>query len=372
MADVETGIGPFVSTYLSAVHHFNPAQIGFVLGAQSIATIAAQTPAGWLIDHIRPKKWLIAGAALVISIGAVLIVAISSTAGQVANQISIGIAAAFVSPTIAALSLGLVGRPAFSRRVGRNSAFSHAGNVTTALFAGFLGYTAGQQWIFYASSGFGAAVIATIFFVRNRDVAFEDKPANSGPINLRSTGIATFALIVVVFHAANAAMLPLAGQELARAVKGASSTYMSACIVTAQLVMVPVAYFTGRLADRIGRKPIFLVGFAVLALRGILFAMGSKPAYIVGVEALDGIGTAIASVLAVLVVSDRARGTGRFNLMLGFVQAGVGVGAFLGNSVAGLVARSAGFPVAFAMLASMAVIGFVLYALVMPETRSAA
>jgi len=379
MADVETGIGPFVATYLSASHHWDPAQIGMVIGAQSIAEVIAQAPAGWLIDRVRGRKWLIAAAAVIISTGALFIVALSSVALQMANQIAIGVAAAFVSPTVAAISLGLVGRGAFARRVGRNGAFSHGGNVTTALFAGYLGYAVGQQWIFYACACFGIAVIGSIVLIRDRDIdndaarALPDAGEESGKLFslwevLKNTRIGTFALVVVVFHLANAAMLPLAGQELAKATRGASSIYMSACIVTAQFVMVPVSYLAGRFADRIGRKPIFLFAFAVLAARGLLFALGQQPLYIVGVEALDGVGSAIASVLSVLVVSDLANGTGRFNFMQGVMQAAVGVGAFLGNFLAGMVAKAAGFPVAFSILAGIAVMGCVLYSIWMPET----
>ena len=354
MADVETGIGPFVATYLSASHHLNPAQIGIVLGSQSLAEVIAQPPAGWLIDRVRGKKWLIAAAAVVISVGALFIVSISSVSGQIANQVAIGIAAAFVSPTVNAISLGLVGRPAFARRVGRNGAFSHGGNLTSALVAGFLGYAIGQQWIFYGSAILGAVVLASISFIRERDIDHDaarelsnrgDESRYVYSLNdaFKRTRILLFAAIVAVFHFANAAILPLAGQELAKIEQGASAIYMSACIVVAQAVMVPVSYSVGRVADSIGRKPIFLAAFGVVAARGLFFAFGQRPLYIVGTEALDGVGTAIASVLAVLVVSDLAQGTGRFNLMQGAIQAAVGIGAFLGNSAAGLIASQPGF-----------------------------
>ena len=372
MADVETGIGPFVSTYLSSSFHLNPAQIGWILGAQSIAVMLAQTPAGWLIDRARAKPWLMIAAAMVISIGALVIVTAPSVGLQIANQIAIGIAAAFISPTIAAISLGLVGRQAFSRRVGRNAAFSHGGNVITALCAGYLGYIAGQHWIFYACAGLGAVVILFSLRIRNQDI---DNNAASGKAEVGTGAIprarfGIFTMLKVVFHFANAAMLPLAGQELVRTKHGESSLYMAACIVTAQFVMVPVGFLAGRNADRVGRKPLYLAAFGFLALRGVLFALGHGAFYIVAIEVLDGLGTGLSGVVALLVVSDLAKGTGRFNLMQGIMQASVGVGAFLGNSVGGMVAKSAGFPVAFAMLAATAAAGGIAYAILMPETNT--
>jgi MFS family permease len=381
MADVETGIGPFVANYLSAAHHFNPAQVGVIVGAQNLAEVAAQAPAGFLIDRVRHKRWLIAGAALVISVGALFIVARQKVKGQIANQIAIGMAAAFVSPTIAAISLGMVGRQAFARRVGRNAAFSHGGNVATALLAGVLGYAAGQQWVFYVSAMPGVMVLGSLFFLREQDIdhkaargAREDSKNAHGGVRapwevLRKTRIVVFALIIGVFHFANSAMLPLAAQELAKLDRGASSLYMSACIVTAQMVMVPVSYGAGRVADRFGRKPLFSAAFVFLFARGVLLALRDHPFSIVGAETLDGAGTAIASVIALLIVSDLAHGTGRFNFMQGLMNAAIGIGAFAGNTVTGTIAKSAGFPVAFSVLAGVAVAGFVLFAALMPETR---
>ena len=143
-----------------------------------------------------------------------------------ANQIAIGLAAAFVAPTVNAITPGLVGRQPFARRVGRNAAFSHGGNVTTAVVAGLLGYAVGQQWIFYGCAMLGVVVLATISFIRERDIdhdaarALPENRREHGQVYsladiFRKTKMTLFLAIVIVFHFSNAAMLPLAGQELA-------------------------------------------------------------------------------------------------------------------------------------------------------------
>jgi MFS family permease len=68
-------------------------------------------------------------------------------------------------------------------------------------------------------------------------------------------------------HFANGAMLPLAGQYMAQASPNSASIYMSACIIAAQLVMIPVAKFAGDRADSWGRRPIFLIGFGAASQR---------------------------------------------------------------------------------------------------------
>ena len=93
---------------------------------------------------------------------------------------------------------------------------------------------------------------------------------------LESRPLLIFAACVTMFHFANAAMLPLVGQKLALADRDIGTALMSACIVAAQVVMVPMAMLVGAKADSWGRKPLFLAGFAVpgrSAGRSIRFPM---------------------------------------------------------------------------------------------------
>jgi hypothetical protein len=75
----------------------------------------------------------------VVAFGGIDIVLAQNTALEILTEVLIGIAAAVFPPTIAAIALGVVGKPALSRRVGRNEGFNHAGNVTFALGAGLIG-----------------------------------------------------------------------------------------------------------------------------------------------------------------------------------------------------------------------------------------
>ena len=81
------------------------------------------------------------------------------------------------------------------------------------------------------------------------------------------------ALCAVLFHFANAAMLPLVGQKLALQDRKLGTSLMSVCIVAAQVVMVPMAMLVGRKADAWGRKPLFLAAFLILPIRGALYTL---------------------------------------------------------------------------------------------------
>ena len=382
MADVNTGIGPFLAIYLTATRHWNPASVGIVVSTQSIASVLAQGPAGWIVDWSRHKKWLIVGGAAVVALGCFGIVRSHNGATEILTQVLLGVAAALFPPAIAAISLGIVGKRRLSRRIGRNEGFNHAGNVTFALLAGAVGTWLGQQWIFYASAIVASGTICAAALIRSEDIdnvaarAAREEDDRGG-----STRIAGFRELiadrclwiftasVVLFHFANAAMLPLVGELLSRGQDGKSSLYMSACIIAAQFVMIPVAFLTGRLADSWGRKPLFLIGFGVLTLRGILYTFGKSSLYLLAVQSLDGVGAAVFGVLWVVIISDLANGTGRFNLLQGVIQAALGLGAFLSNFLSGFVVKSFGYNVAFLGLAAIAFTGLLFFAQLMPETK---
>ncbi|MDB5590764.1 MAG: Major Facilitator Superfamily transporter [Enterovirga sp.] len=84
-------------------------------------------------------------------------------------------------------------------------------------------------------------------------------------------------------------MLPPVGQKLALVSPELGTTLIAICIVAAQCVMVPVATLVGGKADVWGRKPIFLVAFAVLAARGALCTVSDSTAWLVGVQLLAGV-----------------------------------------------------------------------------------
>lgn len=73
-----------------------------------------------------------------------------------------------------------------------------------------------------------------------------------------------YAGCTLLFHFANAPLLPLVGQKLALAHKEWATAMMSGCIIAAQMIMLPIALFVGRTADSWGRKPILLIGFGIL------------------------------------------------------------------------------------------------------------
>jgi MFS family permease len=164
-------------------------------------------------------------------------------------------------------------------------------------------------------------------------------------------------------------MLPTMVQMLARdRSPGASSLFMSACVVVTQFVSALLAAWVGRRADVWGRKPLLLVGWAVVPLRGFVCILTHNPILLVTVEILDGIAAAVYAVVIVLVVADLAHGTGRFNLLLGALSVSSGIGYTLSNSITGTIVEHYGFNYGFMALSTFGTTGFILLCIAMPET----
>jgi MFS family permease len=378
VANVKDGLGPFLAVYLLASQHWDAGKIGIVMMVAGIATVAARAPFGALVDWTHYKRELIVGAAAVVAAGALAISLFPAFAGVALAQTAIGAADAVFPPAIAAISLGVVGSKGFTRRVGRNEAFTHAGTAFTALAAGVAGWLIAPNAVLWFIA---ALAVVSIFAALKIDPRSIDHAAARGaerghdeqPVSLRALlnckPLLMFTASITLFHFANAAMLPLLGEKLALGSTGAATLFMGACITTAQLVMVPMAILVGHKADSWGRKPIFLAGFAVLPLRGLLYTLTQNPYALVSIQILDGIGAGIFGALFFIVVADLTRGSGRYNLAQGAASAAWGLGAALSNSVAGFIVDAAGYNAAFLTLALIASAALVLFCLAVPETR---
>jgi MFS family permease len=384
LADVRDGLGPYLSIYLLLTHHWDQASIGFVMAVGGIAGVVAQTPLGALVDKTTAKRALVIGGAGAVAAGALAMPLLPGFYTISFLQAVTGIAGSIFNPAIAAITLGIVGPRLFSRRVGRNESFRHAGTASAAAAAGGLAYFFGPVVVFWILAGMAViSVVATLRvphdaidndLARGMDRAIGEQHSQpSGfAVLLHNRRLMIFAVVVFTFHFANAAMLPLVGQELALHNKEVGTALMSACIVAAQVVMVPVAYVVGAKADTWGRKPIFLVGFAVLTVRAFLYPLWDNSYWLVGVQLLDGIGAGIFGALFPIVVQDVTHGTGRFNVSLGAITTAWGVGASLSNFVAGGIVVAAGYGTAFMSLGAIAGVGFALYLIAMPETAATA
>jgi len=359
-----------------------PVEVGFVTTISGLLGIAVQTPIGAAIDETRAKRGVIVLALAVLAVTAIVIFAFPTFwPVAIANSL-MAVAGDVFGPAVAALTLGLFARPLLARRMGRNSAFDHAGNVTIALLAGAVGYAFSQRAVFLLVPVFAILTAIAVLSIpakaidynRARDLEAEPGAAES-PTGVAGYGIlfktrplVIFGLCVMLFHFANAPLLPLVGQKLAAAYPDEATAMMSTCIIAAQAVMLPIALLVGYKADTWGRKPLFLVGFAILPIRAALYTLSDNSFWLIGVQVLDGVGAGIFGALAPLVIADIMRGTGRYNLAQGAIATVQGIGASLSGLAAGEIVDHFGYSAAFFSLGAAALVAVIVFFLQMPET----
>ena len=161
-ADASGGLGPYLGIYLLSVLGWHAGSIGIVLALGSITTVIVQTPAGALIDKVHWKRLLLALCGGTIGVATVAIPLVGAGAIVYASQILVGIAAAFIGPCIAAITLGLVGPDNFTRQASANAMGNHTGNVVSATLAAVIALYIAEAGVFYLVGVMALGMIVSI------------------------------------------------------------------------------------------------------------------------------------------------------------------------------------------------------------------
>jgi MFS family permease len=377
LADVQTSFVPFVSVYLTT-KSWTQSEIGLILSIGALVALLGQIPGGALVDAVRSVRLLAASAVAAIGLSALVLVAYPSFSVVLTAAIMQAGANCVLGPVVAAISLGLVGHAAVGERLGRNARFTAVGSITAAAIMGAWGYFFSTQTVFLVIVGLCVPAIVAINFIRAEEIDVERShggkanPSGPGAIfrNLAGNGpLVTFAICALLFHLANAAMMPqIAGRAALQSPEWAT-TLVSAYVIVPQLVVAVLSPTVGQRAQVWGRRPFILAAFAALTTRGLLYAFVSDPFVVLAIQVLDGISGSILSVMVALVIADVTRGSGHFNLAVGTVGTCMGIGASLSTLLGGYTSTAFGSSNAFLMLAAVAMLGFLFAFARMPETR---
>src|SRR5262249_7640766 len=106
-----------------------------------------------------------------------------------------------------------------------------------------------------------------------------------------------FAVCVGLFHLSNAAIAPLAGAAGSMRARQYANLIIAACILVPQAIVALLSPWVGRQASVIGRRPLLLLGWASLPLRGILLAVLPGPWLLVAGQAVSGVSAAVFGVM---------------------------------------------------------------------------
>lgn len=384
VANLQTGFGPFVSVYLTS-EKWTQVDIGLVLTVGGLIGLFGQIPGGALVDVTRSKRRIAAISVVLVGVSALGLALSPIFPVILAAWVLHAAASCTLSPAIASLSLGMVGHDRLSKRLGRNARYASVGNAAAAAGMGAIGYYVSHQAVFLVAAALVAPALMALMRIPAVLAVDELRLAtpsaagpNAGPepeppkASLRSflsdRVLVILAACAALFHLANGAMLPLLGSALTVRSSEAAPLLIAACIIVPQVVVAAFSPWVGAKAESWGRRPLLLVGFAALVLRGLALGFATDPYVLVAAQLLDGVSGAILGIVILSAAADVTRGTGRFALAQGLIGTGMGIGAALSTTIGGFMADSFGTGMAFLGLSGFAVFGLLIAVIFLPET----
>ena len=215
LADIQTGFGAFVAFYLAELG-WPKSQVGLALSVGTIAGLVAHIPGGALVDWAPWKRGLAALGIAMIAAAAVILALVPSFVLVFAAEILHGLAGGIMTPAIAAISLGLVGRRAMSARTGRNYGFDAAGNALTAGAMGLAGQYIAKSAIFLGAAALCIPALIALSCIRADEI--DDARARNAGLGKRAasfqrlfdlgknTKLYVFAACIFLFQFADASM----------------------------------------------------------------------------------------------------------------------------------------------------------------------
>ena len=250
LADVQSGVGPFLAIVSCRLWLERTARRSGADDWRNRRHRVANTSRRFG-GSAQVEKGADCGRSVALAIGALLIAFFPSFWVVVTAQTLIGAMSSFFMPAIAAISLGLVGHRLFNRRQGRNQTFNSAGNVAAAVMMGLIGFFISNRGVFFFVVMLALPTILSLLLIAPDEIDYElargartgeddERPASVRYL-LKDRTLAIFLCCAVLFHFANAAMLPLLGEMLAKGKGRSSMMFMSACVITTQFTITLIA-----------------------------------------------------------------------------------------------------------------------------------
>ncbi len=378
VAGMRTAFGAFVPAYLAG-QGWTQAQIGLVLTAETVTSMLAQVPGGAYVDITRHRRLVLGIAILAAAAAALAIAALPMQLPVLLALVVHALAGAIIAPAIAAVTVAMVGRRDLGERLGRNVQFASIGSGVGAALMGLAASWLDERAVFVLATLLAIPALFSLWSLHPRRqrrrhggaVAPTDALEEQGSVRalLADRRMQVFAACVVLFHFSSAALLAVAAAEITRRAGMRAGVLIAAFVIIPQVLVAVASPWVGRLAERIGRRPLLVVGFASLPLRAALFALVDDPYLLVPVQLLEGVAAAVFGVMLPLVAADLTRDSGRYTLSLGALGLAGTLGAALSTTVAGLIATGFGVKMAFWTLSAAGLAAVALVALAMPETR---
>lgn len=147
---------------------------------------------------------------------------------------------------------------------------------------------------------------------------------------------------------------------------GAGEAALGLALAAYAVPIVLISIPTGRLADRIGRRPLLLAGLVLTGVGSLLIAFSGSLGMLLAGRAIQGVGSTASWVSALALVSDLAR-PGRKGEAIGFALAANSLGAIGGPALGGIIGGEISFEAPFLLVTGIAAAMFVAGFLILPR-----
>jgi EmrB/QacA subfamily drug resistance transporter len=148
--------------------------------------------------------------------------------------------------------------------------------------------------------------------------------------------VATFMLLLDITVVNTA--LPAIQSDL-----GGSFTDLQWVIDAYALSLAALVLTAGSLADRLGRKRVFVVGLAIFSLASLLCALSPDPTFLNLARALQGVGGAIMFAVSLALIAQEFRSGPERGMAMGIYGATIGISVAIGPLVGGLLTDGLGW-----------------------------
>lgn len=371
LGELGDGLNIFQGIYLVGTG-WNEGSVGVALSLMGLTALIVQPWAGDWVDKTTVDRRIflcVASVVTAVSASSVLLVRPGNQDHTLifVSKIIEGVAASFIGPCLAALTLGCFGPHRFDHVMAQNILYGHVGSVVAAILAGAVAYGLYPN-VKYCFLVIGASAIFAVLvvpflpvgdalmgrgFAKTRTDDESTKEPGNAPVAVSYWDTFTnpqtclLCLTGFFFHFANANVLlvlgELMGQEEEGTPKRSAIPLIAGAIVLAQLTMA-AATAVGSHFTHVGRKPLFLAGLVTLPVRCamILLCRDWGDSWLLSTQILDGLGGGFFGLLHPLLVADITFGSGRFNVVMGLTASCFGIGATLSNFLGQVVVEHYG------------------------------
>jgi MFS family permease len=316
-------------------------RVGILISLYGLVNAILQPVMGALSDELGRRKLLIQGGLVLMGASTLAFVFAGRFADLLALRSLQGLGVALTVPASLALMSTATQQQTRGGSMGIYSTMRMLGFAIGPLLGGFLYDHFGFDAAFYAGAAFIlVAVILVQVWVNELPPRTVDKTKHSFQIidwELLTAGIIGLGTATFVMASAFSMMTTLETQFNARLHETAFgfSVAFSALMVSRLLFQIPL----GRLSDRVGRKPLIILGLILMAPATALLGEVWTSLQLTGLRLIQGLASAAIAAPAFALAADlsKAGGEGR---QMSIITMGFGLGIAVGPLVAGILAVS--------------------------------